>query len=841
MKIACGLILSLTVVSTCQKSCQILPAPQLGGVRADCQDLNLTSVPDDLPPNTVSLDLSYNSITVLTDNAFVSIPRLLSLTIAYSHVSRLETKAFKGLNRLLSLHLDHNSLQLDNDTYPEHVFRPLQSLKELNLGNNDCRISGSAPDWVFKWLMNLETLTIDTFQRDAFGRGFGYLKKLVTLNIATGNDDDCIYCAINVIQNNTFSVFENSSVQVLDVHDCKLITVDVEAYLPFKHISKIILENVQTLPTGLAVRALFGLNGKNVSQVLMKNANKYVSRNRKLQNQLLNKETFTHLTDICIEHLDLRYNNILYIDRSIVPVMSRCIKYLDLSKNNILGDAFTYFEIHICKQLLYFDVSYQSVGKHHFETSGEGTVTKTATSLLTTRTSSTSSASNLQVGVPFPPNLRICLLRGIGSHFGKFFITSITGASHLEKLDLSYNGAWGFVSPIHGLNLVNEMDFSGNEGLGMTEDFLKSFPNLTHLSLNNMGLDEGTIIEGGPVLEGMKTMRTLRYLEIAGNDERYMSLGALRTLRSLNVSRNNLVSVPFQNNDLPDLHILDMSVNSITFFSEDTMEMLEDLGQKNRLVLKLMGNPLSCSCKSLAFVHWLFSSSVTFDSDGNYSCVTEYGALTTTNTVYKQFNYHWTACQGRFWFPVAILLMCVTTLLTVCAVLVSRNWTRIAHHIMVLIGRGIQRVNRQDFNKDAYIAHSDQELQFVMQDLRTGLEEILGLRLILPERDFLPGPCVADHVAESINKSWKTVLVISDDFLDDPWSYYIMKSTTYYISNLNPNRVILLLIRDVNHARLPELLLNETDEEDIIQLDDFPGPHSDVWVRVRDRILNPAA
>ncbi|XP_046556584.1 toll-like receptor 4 [Haliotis rubra] len=841
MKITCGLILVLTVATSCQQSCQILPAPQLGGVRADCQNLNLTSVPDNLPPNTVSLDLSWNNITVLIDNAFVRLPRLLSLTIAYSQVSRLETNAFKGLTRLLSLHLHHNNLQLDNDTYPEHVFSPLQSLTELNIGYNDCRISGSAPDWVFKWLMNLETLTIDTFQYDVFGSGFGYLQKLVTLNIATGVDDNCIYCAITVIQNHTFSVFENTSVQVLDVQDCKLMTVDVEAYLPFKHISKIVLENVMTLPTGLAVRAFFGLNGKNVSQVLLQKSNKYVSRNRNLQNQLLNKETLTHLTDICIEHLDLRYNHILFIDRSLLPVMSRCIKYIDLSKNNILGDPFTYFEMHVCKQLLYLDVSDQTVINHHIKPPGADSVTKTENSPFTTRRSTTRSVSNLEVSVPFPPNLRICLLRANSGHFGKFFITSITGASHLEKLDLSYNGAWGFVSPIQGLNFVNELDISANEGLGMTEDFLKSFPNLTHLALNNMRLDDDTLIEGGPVLEGLKTMHALRYLEIAGNDLRYMNLGSLRTLRSLNVSRNNLVSVPFQDNDLPDLLILDMSVNSITFFDDDTIEMLENLGKKNKLVLKLTGNPFSCSCKSLAFVQWIFSSSVTFDSNGNYSCVTEFGVLTTTNTVYKEFSYHWTSCQGRFWLPVAISLICVTTLLIVCALLVSRNWTRIAHHILVFMGRGIQRVNRQDFNKDAYIAHSDQELQFVMQDLRIGLEEILGLKLILPDRDFLPGPFVADHVVESINRSWKTVLVVSDDFLDDPWSYFIIKSTTYYISNLNPNRVILLLVGDVNHGRLPELLLNVTDEEDIIQLDDFPDPHSDVWVRVRDRILTPAA
>ncbi|XP_071094985.1 toll-like receptor 4 [Haliotis cracherodii] len=852
MKIICGLILTLTVTSsTSQKTCQIKPDPQLGGSRVDCQNLNLTSVPGDLPPNTVSMDLSGNNITILRDQAFVRLPRLMYLNIVNSQVSRLEANAFKGLSLLLSLRLNNNNLQLDNHTYPEDVFRPLQSLTELNIGNNDCRLRGTTPDWIFKWLINLETLTIDTFEYDIFGSGFGYLQKLVTLNIGTGFEDDCIHSAIGVIQNHTFSVFENTSVQVLNVKDSKLLAIHAGAYLPFKNISKIVLENVMTLPTAMALRAFYGLNGKNVSQVLMRNSNKYVSRNRNLQSQLITKETLIYLTHICIEHLDLSYSHIIYLDENLILVLSRCIKYLDLSNNNILGDPFIFFQISICKNLLFLDFSDQYTFNSHIYNSGEGnfdskfkmTQNRLHTHIRHMTVSENSSVSKLEsveMGIRFPPNLRICMLRGTFTRLGRFFITGVTGSSHLAKLDLSYNEAWGFVKQINGLRSLNEIDLSGNEGWGMTDDFLQSFPNLTSLALNNMGFDEDTLRRGGSVLEGLETMHALRYLDIVGNDIRYMDLGSIRTLISLNVSRNNLVSVPFEHNDLPDLHILDLSVNSITYFDDDTMDMLESLGQKNKLVLRLKGNPLSCSCQSLLFVRWIFSSSVTFDSNGNYSCVTEYGALTTTQTVYNEFNYHWTSCQGRFWLPVSITLMCLIALLLVSAMLVSRNWTRIAHHILVLMGRGIQRVTRQNFNKDAYVAHSDEELQFVMQDLRIGLEDLHGLKLILPDRDFLPGQFVADHVVESINKSWKTVLVVSDDFLDDPWSYFIIKSTAYYISNLNPNRVILLMVGNVNRGRLPELLLNVTDEEDIIQLDAFPDPHSDVWVHVRDRILTQA-
>ncbi|XP_046375332.2 leucine-rich repeat-containing protein 70-like isoform X1 [Haliotis rufescens] len=481
MKIICSLILTLTVTSsTSQKTCQIKPDPQLGGSRVDCQNLNLTSVPGDLPPNTVSLDLSGNNITVLRDQAFVRLPRLMYLNIVNSQVSRLEANAFKGLSLLLSLRLNNNNLQLDNHTYPEDVFRPLQSLTGLNIGNNDCRIRGTTPDWIFKWLINLETLTIDTFQHDIFGSGFGYFQKLVTLNIGTESDDDCIYFAITVLQNHTFSVFENTSVQVLNVKDSKLLAIHAGAFLPFKYISKIVLENVKTLPTAMALRAFYGLNGKNVSQVLMRNSNRYVSRNRNLRSQLITKETLIYLTHICIEHLDLSNSHIIYLDENFILLLSRCIKYLDLSNNNILGDPFTFFRMSVCKNLFFLDLSDQYKFNSHMYNSGEGNldpklkVTQNRLHSLTrhmavSEHSSVSKLESVGAGIRVPPNLRICMLRGTFTRLGRFFITGVTGSSHLAKLDLSYNGAWGFVKQINGLSFLNEVDLSGNEGRGMTK------------------------------------------------------------------------------------------------------------------------------------------------------------------------------------------------------------------------------------------------------------------------------------------------------------------------------------------------------------------------------------
>ncbi|XP_046346245.2 toll-like receptor 3 isoform X1 [Haliotis rufescens] len=370
MKTFIGFLITLTVAySTSRNTCEIYPDPELGGSRVDCRSLNLPKVPGDLPSNTVSLDLSDNHIPVLRSQAFIHIPQLLNLKIVGSRVSRLEPHAFETLINLRRLNLNYNHLQLDNGTYPQDIFRPLERLTGLSIGYNNCQLKGNTPHWIFKWLINLETLTIDTFEDDIFGSGFGYLKILTTLNIGTGDNDECRYCAIDAIHNHTFSAFENSTLQVLIASDCHIHHVEAGAFIPLKSISKLVFESVKYLPSCKALRAFYGLNGKHVCHVLLSSSYSSVTSLSDLKGQLISNGILNKLTDICIEHIDLSSNTIIYIDNSFLKVFSKCLKYLDISKYSLLGNQLIFFEMKMCKQLQYIDVSQQQkYNKHDTET-----------------------------------------------------------------------------------------------------------------------------------------------------------------------------------------------------------------------------------------------------------------------------------------------------------------------------------------------------------------------------------------------------------------------------------------------------------------------------------------
>ena len=77
----------------------------------DLSHSQLTHVPEDIPPDEATLDLSYNDITTISTNAFISLTDLTSLVLKRNLIDTVEDFAFAGLSNLMSLDLSNNRLQ----------------------------------------------------------------------------------------------------------------------------------------------------------------------------------------------------------------------------------------------------------------------------------------------------------------------------------------------------------------------------------------------------------------------------------------------------------------------------------------------------------------------------------------------------------------------------------------------------------------------------------------------------------------------------------------------------------------------------------------------------------
>ncbi|XP_048239940.1 toll-like receptor 2 isoform X2 [Haliotis rufescens] len=109
------------------------------------------------------------------------------------------------------------------------------------------------------------------------------------------------------------------------------------------------------------------------------------------------------------------------------------------------------------------------------------------------------------------------------------------------------------------------------------------------------------------------------------------------------------------------------------------------------------------------------------------------------------------------------------------------------------------------------------------------------LRLFLKDRDVLPGVVIADGIICGITNSWKSVLVISDDFLEDlsQWSQFTLDAALYSLSDLIPNRIIVILMGAVQAKDLPEILLNVVEEECILRVEDYQDGDKTLWKDLR--------
>ncbi|KAJ8313366.1 hypothetical protein KUTeg_009152 [Tegillarca granosa] len=74
---------------------------------------------------------------------------------------------------------------------------------------------------------------------------------------------------------------------------------------------------------------------------------------------------------------------------------------------------------------------------------------------------------------------------------------------------------------------------------------------------------------------------------------------------------------------------------------------------------------------------------------------------------------------------------------------------------------------------DAFITYSDRDRNWVIENVQR-IERECNLSFCIPERDFVIGQSCVRNIVESIQSSKCIVVVVSEQFLDDPWSHLII-------------------------------------------------------------------
>lgn len=111
-----------------------------------------------------------------------------------------------------------------------------------------------------------------------------------------------------------------------------------------------------------------------------------------------------------------------------------------------------------------------------------------------------------------------------------------------------------------------------------------------------------------------------------------------------------------------------------------------------------------------------------------------------------------------------------------------------------------------DDNKlyDAFISYSHKDEDFIVHELLPRLENKEGYKLCVHFRDFPIGASIADTIIDAVNNSRRTLMIVSNNFLDSEWCQYEFKTAHHSVLKEKSKRIILILMEDVDSSKFDD-------------------------------------
>lgn len=96
---------------------------------------------------------------------------------------------------------------------------------------------------------------------------------------------------------------------------------------------------------------------------------------------------------------------------------------------------------------------------------------------------------------------------------------------------------------------------------------------------------------------------------------------------------------------------------------------------------------------------------------------------------------------------------------------------------------------------DAFVSFSNEDEDYVINSLIPGLEN--NFKICYHMRDFLPGQWIHTQIQEYIEKSRRTIIVLSENFLRSQWALLEFRTAHAQAVKDNCSRVIILIYGDM--------------------------------------------
>lgn len=291
--------------------------------------------------------------------------------------------------------------------------------------------------------------------------------------------------------------------------------------------------------------------------------------------------------------------------------------------------------------------------------------------------------------------------------------------------------------------------------------------------------------------------RTLEILDVSNNNINSFSL-ILPQLKELYISRNKLKILP-DASSLPTLLVMKISQNTINTFSQEQLDSFHRLK-----TLEAGGNNFICSCEFLSFTQQQPAlAHVLVDWPDSYLCdsPSHVRGQRVRDARLSVSECHRAALVSGVCCALFVLLLLTGGL---CHRF-HGVWYMKMMWAWLQAKRKPRRAPCRAICYDAFVSYSELDSYWVENLLVQELENWdPPFKLCLHKRDFVPGKWIIDNIIDSIERSHKTVFVLSENFVRSEWCKYELDFSHFRLFDENDDAAILVLLEPIEKKAIPQ-------------------------------------
>nr|KAG5697486.1 hypothetical protein BaRGS_029377 [Batillaria attramentaria] len=232
------------------------------------------------------------------------------------------------------------------------------------------------------------------------------------------------------------------------------------------------------------------------------------------------------------------------------------------------------------------------------------------------------------------------------------------------------------------------------------------------------------------------------------------------------------------------------------------------------------------------FHKWFVSDRSLFKSFQNFP----YSCSNIPNTTLETFYMSEQACL--FSHEVYVFMVTVQLILLLIA-LFTTTFYRFRWHIRLALYEEFRgpdnrwrRLQGNHFQYDVFVSYAEEDSGWVRQHLMPGLEDRLGLRLCLHQRDFHPGRHIVDSIAECVERSKKAMMLFSSDFAKSPWCQFELALCLTHVID-NNDALVITCLHDIASRDLTPTMMAVMKTTTYIEWAYDPDAMASFWGRLR--------